>query len=198
MSDHYFSPNPSSAHETRTFVYQAQNVTLCFETDSGVFSKSRVDKGAELLMKTLPAAFNGRALDLGCGWGALGVWMAARWPGARVVMADINERAVHLAKENTRRNGLTAEVIQSDGLDSIAGSFDLIAINPPVRAGKDTIFRLYAQSVSSLRENGAMYVVIQKKQGAESTLAFVRRLADDASVVAKSGGYWVIRAERNR
>ena len=197
MSEHYFEPKPSSAHEARAFVYQDKNLTLRFETDSGVFSKSRVDKGTALLLKALPSSFTGRALDLGCGWGALGVWMAAMWSGAQVVMADINERAVHLSKTNIKQNGLTAEVIQSDGLDSVPGSFNLIALNPPIRAGKAAIFRLYEQSISSLREGGALYIVIQKKQGAESTLAFIRRLAADVSVAEKSGGYWVIRAVKH-
>jgi len=197
MSEHYFNPKPSSAHDAQSFTYQLPNRTLHFETDSGVFSKSRIDKGTALLMKTLPASFSGRALDLGCGWGALGVWMAAMWPTAQVVMADINERAVHLSTQNLKRNGLSAEVLVSDGLHSISGLFDLIAMNPPIRAGKATIFRLYEQSLKSLHKGGALYIVIQKKQGAESTLSFVRQLVTVASVVEKSGGYWVIRADKH-
>lgn len=193
MNEHYFSQKPSSAHDARTFVYHYQNLALHFETDSSTFSKSRVDKGTALLHKVLPASFDGRALDLGCGWGALGVWMAAMWPNAQVVMADINERAVHLSKENIRQNKLTAEVVQSDGLQSVSGMFDLIVTNPPIRAGKAVIFRLYEQSVLSLREGGMLYIVIRKQQGAESTLSFVRQLMADVSVIIKSGGYWVIR-----
>ena len=193
MGEHYFSQKPSSAHEARAFVYHYQNRALRFETDAGVFSKSRVDRGTALLHGALPMSFDGRALDLGCGWGAIGVWMAAMWPSAQVVMADINERAVHLAKENIRRNGLTAEVIQSDGLSSVSGMFDLIATNPPIRAGKAVIFRLYEHSVSSLNVGGALYIVIQKKQGAESTLSLIRQLMADVAVIEKSGGYWVIR-----
>lgn len=195
MPDHYYTQTPSSAHDEREILVDVLGQALRFATDAGVFSKTELDFGSRLLLESLPP-LTGRALDLGCGWGAIGVWMAAMWPAARVVMADINERAVHLAKENIRRNGLSAEAVQSDGLRSLSGSFDLIAINPPIRAGKAAIFSLYEQSVSALLPGGALYIVIQKKQGAESTLSFVSRLLFDVSPVAKSGGYWVIRGVR--
>lgn len=198
MNEHYYTENPSSAHDTRTFAHVCKGRTLHFETDAGVFSKAHVDKGTALLQKTLPEVYTGRALDLGCGWGALGVFMAAQWPAAQVVLSDINERAVMLARKNLARNGLHATVYQSDGLEAIEGIFGLIATNPPIRAGKAAVYRLYEESIARLAQGGILYIVIRKQQGAESTLAFVRERMADVQVVERSGGFWVIRGEKKQ
>lgn len=197
MGEHYYSEKPSSAHATRTFAHEYKGRTMQFETDAGVFSKAHVDRGTALLQEALPRTFKGRTLDLGCGWGALGVWMAAQWPAAQVILSDINERAVALAKKNVARNDLHATVYQSDGFASIEGTFDLIATNPPIRAGKALIYRLYEESIARLDHSGALYVVIRKQQGAESTLAFLREHMADVQVVERGGGFWVIRGNRN-
>jgi len=194
MGEHYFSQAPSSAHEARVFSFAYRGRSLAFETDAGVFSKAHVDKGTALLLEALPERFTGRALDLGCGWGAMGVCMAAAWPEADVNLTDINGRAVAIARENLARNRLAAIVTQGDGLSGLEGRFGLIATNPPIRAGKDAVYRLFQESVERLDGEGEFYIVIRKQQGADSALKFLRGLMDEVEVVSRGGGgYRVLR-----
>lgn len=196
MGDHYYSQSPVSAHAVRAFTIDRGGKTLRFETDAGVFSKAHLDQGTALLLDALPAQVSGRALDLGCGWGAVGVCMAAQWPNASIVMTDVNERAVALARENLRRNGLGATVSQGDGLAHLEGTFDLIAVNPPIRAGKAVVHRLLAEGLAALSPGGAMYVVMRKQQGAESAQRFMQAQGATVDIVARGGGFRVFCAQR--
>ncbi|MDR0897836.1 MAG: class I SAM-dependent methyltransferase [Oscillospiraceae bacterium] len=196
MPDHYFTETPASAHAPQAFSFAYRGHALRFETDAGVFSRDAVDKGTQLLLESFPEDFTGRALDLGCGWGAVGACMAAIWPGAEILLTDVNARAAELARQNLRTNGLTAEVFQGDGLAAVAGHFDLIALNPPIRAGKAVVYRLFEESVARLTPGGALLVVIRKQQGAESALRFLRTLLGDVQVVRRGGGFWVLRGNK--
>lgn len=196
MPDHYFTEAPASAHDMRAFSLEHAGRTLRFETDAGVFSKGHLDQGTRLLVNALPADFTGRALDLGCGWGAVGVCMAAQWPQAEIVLVDINARAVALARQNIAANGLTATVVQGDGPASAEGVFDLIALNPPIRAGKPAVYRLFDQSVACLAAGGALYIVMRKQQGAPSAKAYLETLDLRVEVMARAGGFRVMRCTR--
>lgn len=193
MPDHYYAQTPTSAHDPKSFTISCAGKQLRFETDAGVFSKGHLDQGTALLLEALPEAFSGRALDLGCGWGPVGVCMAARWPEAQVVMTDINERAVSLAQKNAQANGLSAEAVQGDGFASVSGTFDLIATNPPIRAGKATVYALFSQSMERLNAQGALYVVMRKQQGADSAQKYMQTLAKQVDIVARGGGFRVFR-----
>lgn len=196
MNEHYFSEAPVSGHDMQTFTLAFAGRTLRFETDAGVFSKGHLDQGTSLLINALPPAFAGRAVDLGCGWGPVGVCMAAQWQQATVFLTDINARAVALACKNLAANGLTAAALQGDGLDALEGTFDLIATNPPIRAGKQVIYRLFSQSAARLVPGGALYVVMRKQQGASSAKAYLATLGLRVEVVARSGGFHVMRCAR--
>lgn len=196
MDEHYYSQSPSSAHDETTFQIPCAGRMLAFTSDAGVFSKGHLDKGTALLLKALPEDFTGRALDLGCGWGAVGVCMAARWPSAQIVMTDINERAAALSRQNLAANGLQGDVTQGDGLAHLDGAFDLIATNPPIRAGKAVIYDLFAQSVTRLTPGGALYVVIRKQQGADSARKYLQTLLEDVQTVERGSGFHVIRGTK--
>ncbi len=196
MGEHYYSEKPASAHAPRAFTLEANGRTLSITTDAGVFSKAHLDTGTELLLKALPGAFSGRALDLGCGWGPVGLTMAVRWPGAEIVLADINERAVGLAKQNLSANRLSAQVLQSDGFANVPGAFDLIATNPPIRAGKAVIYRLFEEAAARLTPGGALYIVMRKQQGAESAQRFLEGLFEPVEVVERGGGFRVLLARK--
>ena len=194
MADHYFTVSPQSEHQPAKFETQYRGHTLLFETDSGVFSRFALDKGTETLLNALPAEVRGTVLDMGCGYGALGVSLAKACPHATLTMADINERAVKLASDNARRNGVTAETLQSDGYAGLAGRrFDLIVSNPPIRAGKRVIYRMFADGANALNEGGAMVLVIRKQQGAPSAKTYLQTLFRHVEVIARDGGYWIIR-----
>ncbi len=196
MAEHYYTQEPTSKHEEHAFTLECAGRALRFETDAGVFSKLRLDPGTALLLKALPESFSGRALDLGCGWGPVGCCMAARWQHARIALCDVNERAAGLARENLRRNNLSGEVSCGDGLDAVEGAFDLIAVNPPIRAGKAVIYRLFAQSAQRLTAGGNLYVVMRRAQGAESAEKELKTLFPKVETVERGGGYRVFRAEK--
>ena len=201
MPDHYFTDDPSSPHEPRGLTLRCGDRLLACQTDAGVFSRERLDPGAALLLeaiyKALPDDFSGRALDLGCGWGAVGLSLACRYPSAELVLCDINRRALALAEHNLARNRLRAQCVWSDGLAQVPGHFTLIAVNPPIRAGKATVYRLFDESRDRLLPGGALFVVIRKQQGAPSALTHLREGFSNAEIVMRSGGYWALRAVKS-
>ena len=151
MAEHYYTAEPSSPHHERTFSLEIGGQAFTFTTDAGVFSKDGLDAGTALLLAALPDAFSGRALDLGCGWGAVGTVMAARWPQAQISLCDVNARAVHLAQENIRRNGLCAQVYCGDGPGAAPGLFDLIAVNPAHPCGQGRRIRSFCTERAAAR-----------------------------------------------
>ena len=194
MSDHYYTENPTSAHDERRIALRALGNELTFFTDAGVFSRDGLDRGTEVLLNALPP-LSGRVLDLGCGWGAVGVALAARWPELDVVMTDINSRAVELARRNLAENGVTATVVQGDGFAAVEGRFDTIVTNPPIRAGKGVVYGLFAQAKDYLKPGGELYVVIRKQQGAPSALKYLKETYTLAETVDRGSGFHVLRAQ---
>ena len=192
MAEYYYTNNPTSEHEERHFTSVFMGRTLAFETDAGVFSKQHIDPGSEILCKSLPE-LHGRVLDMGCGWGAMTVMALARFPALDVTMADVNERALDLAVRNVQKNGMQAKAVLSDGFERVEGEFDAVMTNPPIRAGKAVIYRMFEDAKAHLAEGGRLFLVIRKQQGAPSALKYLSTLFVSAEVIEKSGGYWVIR-----
>jgi 16S rRNA (guanine1207-N2)-methyltransferase len=198
MSDHYFSASPTSEHRYAEAEYVYRGETLRFLTDAGVFSRGEVDFGTDVLLRALPQEMAGRVLDLGCGWGAVGSSVGKKYPACRIVMSDVNERALALAAKNAAANGVQAETAQSDGLERVEGPFDYILTNPPIRAGKQVIYRLFAESAQKLSPEGSLYIVIRKQQGAESAVKYLKTIFQQVDTVDKSGGFWVIRCREGK
>ena len=194
MADHYYTENPQSAHDERRITLTALGNALTFTTDAGVFSRDGLDRGTEVLLEALPP-LEGRVLDLGCGWGAVGVALGKRYPALDIVMTDINSRAVELARRNLAENGVTAAVLQGDGFDAVEGRFDAIVTNPPIRAGKAVIYGLFARAREYLEPDGALYVVIRKQQGAPSALKYLKEIYSRAETVDRASGFHVLRAQ---
>ena len=195
MPDHYFTARPESEHHLRVVSAEVAGLTLSFETDAGVFSKGELDPGSRLLIESMPP-LSGRVLDLGCGWGAVGVALARLNPGLQLVMSDVNERALALAASNARRNGVEAVTCLSDGFDAVEGLFDHVVTNPPIRAGKAVIYGLFAASCERLKPGGTLTIVIRTQQGAPSALKFLKETFSQADDVARGGGYRILRAVR--
>lgn len=196
MPEYYFTASPESAHEERSFTTIFAGRTIGFETDAGVFSKQHIDPGSELLCKSLPADLSGRVLDMGCGWGAMTVMTLAAHPQVSVVMADVNERALGLAIKNVAKNRMQAEAILSDGFEKIEGLFDAVITNPPIRAGKAVIYKMFEDAKAHLVPGGRLYLVIRKQQGAPSALKFLKELYGKAETIERDGGYWIIRCTK--
>lgn len=194
MPDHYYTQTPTSAHKPGQVDFLWRGAKLVFETDSGVFSRTEIDKGTEILLNALPEELTGSLLDMGCGYGVIGVTLGKRYPGLSVVMSDVNERAVELSRRNAQRNGVPARVMQSDGYADVPFQrMDWIVQNPPIRAGKSVIYAMFAEGARRLEPNGALWLVIRKQQGAESAVRYLKTLFGRVEAVSKKGGFWVLR-----
>ncbi len=197
MVDHYFSAQPGSASSPREIRAVMRGRAVSFVVDRGVFSKRGVDYGTALLAEALHIPSGARVLDLGCGYGPVGIAVALTVEDVRVWLVDVNLRATQLALQNARAAGVAERVtvVHGDGVDCLDPQldFDVAALNPPIRAGKSEVWKLYRQACGRLSGGGELYVVIQKKQGAESSAKYLRSLFADVSVVARGGGYRVIR-----
>lgn len=191
--DHYFTSEPGSAHDRSTVRYPLPHRVLEFATDAGVFSRDAVDEGSAAMISLLPP-LSGRLLDLGCGYGVIGLTLSEMNPGLTAVMADVNRRALGLARDNAENLGISAEIIESDGFSAVEGVFDVIVTNPPIRAGKAVYYPWFDLAPSYLKEGGAFYCVVQKKQGAPSVVKALNASFGSCRVLGKPGGYWIIEA----
>ena len=193
MSGMYFEKEPQSASRPVEFGYTYRGEALRFFSDSGVFSKGEVDFGTDVLLKALPE-LHGRVLDLGCGYGAVGI-SAGKAYDIELTMSDVNRRALSLAEKNAQLNHISARMLESDGFEGIEGLFDFILTNPPIRAGKETIYRLFKESGEHLAEDGQLILVIRKQQGAQSAEKYLKTIFECVDALDKSGGFWVLRCK---
>lgn len=195
---HYFEPEPSeTGRDLRVIDVVFQQQSYSFLTDSGVFSKRRLDFGSRLLLETVAIGEAKEILDLGCGYGPIGLIIAATHPKVHVTMVDVNPRAIELAKQNAKRNRVQAQtsICVSDGFASISHRFfDLVLFNPPIRAGKAVVYRLFAETKQHLNPGGRLVIVIRKQQGAVSAQKELTRLYPQVEVLKQKKGYWVLQA----
>ncbi|MCP3781536.1 class I SAM-dependent methyltransferase [Paenibacillus sp. MZ03-122A] len=199
MADHYYSKRPEMAHERRSLETVLRGRSYRFVSDSGVFSKQGIDYGSRVLIEAMQLPAQASVLDVGCGYGPIGLTAAALVPEGHVTMVDINERAVQLAIENAERNGVKNVTIkQSDLFAEVKNErFDVILTNPPIRAGKETVHTIFELAYEHLNEGGALWVVIQKKQGAPSASAKIESLFGNVEEVTKDKGYRILKAEKS-
>ncbi len=193
MSHYFIEDNTLEPHiETFTYFYIDKKYT--FESNSGMFSPGHIDYATNLLIQKLPE-LSGSFLDLGCGYGVIGITMG-KYYGLNVTLSDINGRALECAEKNSKLNNYPVKIIQSDCFDKIDGIFDTITLNPPIHAGKEVIFSMYEGSYDHLNKDGKFYVVIQKKHGAESTITKLKTLFRKVDTIYKKKGYYVIECDK--
>lgn len=199
MTEHYFSDHPETPSDRRVIRSTIRDVSMEFITDAGVFSKNFIDFGTRLLIESLQLEGKKTILDVGCGYGPIGLYTAKLFPHAKITLIDINERALTLAKENTVRNEVNnVEILRSNGFEELSGrTFDAVITNPPIRAGKKIVHRIFEHSFHHLNDNGELWVVIQKKQGAPSALQKLEHLYSTVNEVAKKKGYRIYRAVKH-
>ncbi|WP_066249378.1 class I SAM-dependent methyltransferase [Neobacillus drentensis] len=200
MSEHYYSRTQKVDSDPKFWDYTLKNNQFRFKTDNGVFSKREVDFGSRLLIESfeLPNA-EGLLLDVGCGYGPIGLSLAKYYQDRMIHMVDVNERAISLAKENAELNRIeNVKIYESDRLLNVKeNTFAAILTNPPIRAGKKTVHDIFEQSFEHLTSQGELWVVIQKKQGAPSAIEKLNNLFNHVETIDKSKGYFVIRAQKS-
>jgi 16S rRNA (guanine1207-N2)-methyltransferase len=170
-----------------------------FRTDAGVFSRSELDRGTELLLEAIELGPCESILDLGCGYGALGIVAARLSEEGRVILTDVNERAVALARANVAANGIrNAEVRLGDLYAPVADVFfDHILCNPPIRAGREVVDRIIAEAPAHLLEGGHLWIVVRTRQGASSVQSRMAQAFGNAAVVKRGSGFKVLRSDRS-
>ncbi|KGX89368.1 class I SAM-dependent methyltransferase [Pontibacillus marinus] len=199
MAEHYFSKNPGSKSTPKQWSFTLRGKDLNLSTDQGVFSKNEVDFGSRTLIESFEEpSVDGEFLDLGCGYGPIGISLAKDFPNRNIVMVDVNERAIELSELNAEQNGATnVEILQSDRFQALEGrSFASILTNPPIRAGKQTVHAMLEESYHHLLPSGELWVVMQKKQGAPSAQKLLQDLFGYVDVVKRNKGYYILKAKK--
>ncbi|MEK5469490.1 class I SAM-dependent methyltransferase [Paenibacillus sp. FSL M7-0896] len=198
MSQHYYSQQPEARHDRRSIDTELRGKRLRFTSDAGVFSKGDIDHGSRVLIEAMEIPEDAKVLDVGCGYGPIGISAAHLASKGHVTMIDINSRAVELARENAQHNGIrNVTVMESDVLSAVEGqSFDVILTNPPIRAGKAVVHAIFEQAYDHLNEGGCLWVVIQKKQGAPSAVAKLESMFAVVEEVGKDKGYRILKAQK--
>ena len=195
MTKMYFAENPDAKHDIHELNVELLGQRLTFLTDAGVFSKKMIDYGSRVLLSVLDFEAEERVLDVGCGYGPLGLTLA-KAQGVTATMVDINQRALDLAQKNAERNQISADIFQSNVYEKVSGIFDHIISNPPIRAGKQVVHEVISGSYEHLTEGGDLTLVIQKKQGAPSAKSKMEAVFSNCEIVKKDKGYYILRSEK--
>ncbi len=195
--EHYFTNNSQTEDNIKTIEYYINDEKLEFLTNNAVFSKSYVDFGSDFLNKFIIenlANVNKKLIDIGCGYGAMGLTIGHFISNLDLTLIDINERAVELSKENSKSilNHENINIFTSDKFENVTETYDIAITNPPIRTGKQNVFEIYEGCYKHLNSKGELFVVIQKKQGALSSKDKLTELFGNCTVVAKKSGYFIL------
>lgn len=194
--DHYYSKKPSSDSQRKKIKEKIGGYSYTLLTDAGVFSKNKVDSGSKVLIHAAQKTNfpKGKILDLGCGYGVIGLALAKQFPKREVDLVDINERALALAADNGVLNQIdNINVYQSDIFENVTeNEYAAIVSNPPIRAGKKVVHQILEESYDHLRKEGKLQIVIQRKQGAPSAKKKMKEVFGNVERIALDKGYWVL------
>lgn len=190
---HYFIDDTSVKHNVKTKEVFIKTKQFSFFTDNGVFSKKGLDFGTRTLLESLPNDIRGEVLDFGCGYGPIGIYLKKTYP-CTVDMIDINDRSIDLAIRNADLNKVEVNVFKSDIYENVTKKYDYIITNPPIRVGKEILYKILFGAKEHLKEHGKMYLVINKDQGAKSLMKDLEK-SYKVELVNKNKGFFIICAE---
>lgn len=173
MAEHYFSTDPAVASHPTPVRVSLHGLELHLQSDRGVFSYGHLDRGTEILLRTMPTPPDGDLLDLGCGYGPIAITLALLAPSARVWAIDVNRRALALTARNAAATG--AANVTAVPPEDVPGNVTFTAIysNPPVRLGKEPLHSLLQHWLPRLRPHGAAHLVVQRHLGADTLASWL-------------------------
>ncbi|AVL00433.1 class I SAM-dependent methyltransferase [Pediococcus inopinatus] len=202
MTDYYYTQNPDALHEKTQWQFKLLSQNLTFNSDSGVFSKRTIDFGTRTLLDAvdLKDLSHGDVLDVGCGYGPIGLAIAKAVPEIHVDLVDVNLRALDLCKQNAEQNGIQNVTIwESDTYEAVSKKdYHTILSNPPVRAGKTVVTKILTDAFAHLQVGGSLMIVLQKKQGAPSAKKTMTHVFGNAEIVLKQKGYYIIKSVKEQ
>lgn len=195
---HYYLNDNKLAHAVKSYDVVINDIELKMYTDLGIFSKDYLDFGTRVLLETVELNEKQKTvIDMGCGYGPIGIYIAKAYPDKHVYLFDVNERAIEMAQKNQIENAVNnTHILVSNLFDQVKINADVILTNPPIRAGKLTVFKLYEDAYLNLNPGGVLYVVIQKKQGAPSSITHLQNIFGQCDVIEKKKGYWILFAKK--
>lgn len=197
--NHYFTDNRHLAENRKEISFRFWCITYSFISDNGVFSKDNIDFGTKVFLDTLlkREEMGNRILDVGCGYGPIGIIVKKTYPDKRVEMVDVNPRAVLLAKDNAQRNNVDVYAHESNIYEQVEGKdYTDILTNPPIRAGKSVIYKIFEEACDRLCKDGSLWVVIRKQQGANSAVKKINEIFGNCDIVNKEKGYFILKAKK--
>ncbi|ACL75168.1 class I SAM-dependent methyltransferase [Ruminiclostridium cellulolyticum] len=197
MNQHYFTENPESEIKEKRFTESICGSSLTFTSVSGVFSfETKIDRASENLIKNFtPSGMS--VLDIGCGYGAIGLYIKSIFPQQNITMIDVNNRALDYTKKNAASNNLSVEALNSNLFTALEGrTFDDIISNPPIAAGKELNTRLITESYEHLSKNGALWLVAFHNKGGSTLKKVMETIFGNVTDVDKSGGVRVYKSIR--
>lgn len=199
MPEHYFSADPAVPFEREAFTADLWGHELRIETGSGVFSRGHLDHATAVLFRELEPPVQGQFLDLGCGYGVIGLAIARAVPLASVIGVDVNERALLLANDNARAAGVASRFVACLP-DQVPSDqvFDEIWSNPPIRIGKEALRELLLTWLPRLAPNGRMVMVIGKNLGGDSMQRWLTDQGWPTERLASSKGFRVLETRRGQ
>ena len=195
MTKMYFAENPDAEHDIHELNVQLLGQNMTFLTDAGVFSNKMIYYGSQTLLKCLDFHKQESVLDVGCGYGTLGLTLI-KAKEVRATLVDINQRALDLARQNADRNQVLDTIFQSNIYQNVEGRFHHIISNPPIRAGTQIVHEVIAGSHAHLLDGGDLTIVIQKKQGAPSAKAKMEEVFGNCEILKKDKGYYILRSRK--
>lgn len=193
---HYFTDNTDIESQPLQFVFHFDQYDFLFTSDNGVFSKNMIDYGSRVLLESFYKDEERSLLDVGCGYGTFGICLKKVYPDLEVDMVDVNERALNLAKMNAANNHVDVNVYKSFVYQNVAKTYDVIVSNPPVRAGKEVVMSILSNAYEHLNDNGSLWVVLQKKQGAPSAKKKMTEVFGNCEIVKRDKGYYILRSKK--
>lgn len=193
MSHYFTKENDTLKSNEKLILVKIKDKSFSFYTDHGVFSKQGLDFGSRLLIETILDNGEKKVLDVGCGYGPLGIIFKSFNPDSDVSMIDVNERAIKLSQKNATKNKAIVNVFYSDGFSEIKEEYDLIFTNPPIRAGKDVIYAFFNGAKNHLQAEGMFFFVMNKKHGAPSAIKKCEEIFSSVEVINKKSGYYIIK-----
>lgn len=191
----YFDNNYDVKDDIKYLTLKIKNVELTFKTNSNIFSKNKIDYGTNLLLNSISINDTTKQiLDVGCGYGTIGISLAKQYPFVNIDMIDINEKAVLLSKENSNLNNVeNTNIYISDFFTNISNKYDCIVSNPPIRIGKEKLLKFIEDSKRYLNTNGELWLVIRKQQGALSYIKHINNIFNNYEIIEKKKGYFIIK-----
>ena len=192
---HYFMNDENLKHNEKTTTAIIKNEKFTFLTDNGVFSKKGLDFGTRVLLETIDLSkIDGNVLDVGCGYGPIAIFIK-KMTNAEITALDINERSLSLAKKNAELNKVNIDFLLSNGYENVEETYDYIITNPPIRVGKKVLYDLLFQAKNYLKENGELWLVIHKDQGAKS-LAKDLEKEYTVEIKTREKGFYILCAKK--